>query len=118
MAMNRVSVLASLLLSSLALGGCGAVAGRARENGSEGWVSRVLTGSEAVRLQADCAGADLSAYPADRFVLVREQHGRHSVSVVAHAPPELQVEVGDEVEIVPARCSKDVMPEVKQVFRQ
>jgi hypothetical protein len=116
MAMNRVSVLVPLLLSAAALGGCGALAGRAGENGSEGWVSRVLPAGEAARLQAACA--DLSAYPNDRFFLVREPHGRHSVSVVAHAPPSLQVEVGDEVEILPARCSNGVMPEVKQVFRQ
>jgi len=117
--MNRVSVLVPLLLAAVALGGCGALNGRAGEDGSEGWVSQVLAAGEATQLQAGCAGGvDLSAYRNDRFVQVREPRGRRTVSVVAHVPPGLQVEVGDEVEIAPARCSKGVMPEVKQVYRQ
>jgi hypothetical protein len=117
---NRMFVLGPLLvLASVSLGGCGALDTRAGENGSEGWVSRVLGAGELTRQQAGCADAvDLSAFRNVRFVQVREPHGRRTVSVIAHVPQGMQVQAGDEVEIVPARCTNGVMPEVKQVFRQ
>ena len=115
---NRIVVLGPLL-ASLALGGCGALAGRAGENGSEAWVSRVLSASEVTQRGAGCADTvDLSAFANDRFVLVREPRGRRTVGVIAHVPPGMQVRPGDEVEIVPARCTSGVLPQVKQVFGQ
>ena len=118
--MNRVSVLGSLLmLASAGLGGCSVLAGRAGENGSEAWVGRVVGAGEAAHLQPGCAGRAKPSPPGnDRYVQLREPHGRRTVSVVAHVPPGLQVQPGDEVEIVPARCIDGVMPEVKQVFGQ
>lgn len=117
--MKRLSISGMLALASVALGGCGALASRAGENGSEAWVSRVLSAGELTQRQVGCAEAvDLSAFKNDRFVQVREPHGRRTVSVIAHVPPGLQVQPGDEVEIAPARCTNGVMPEVKQVFRQ
>jgi hypothetical protein len=119
MAMNRVSMLVPLLvLACVSLDGCSALAGRAGENGSEAWVSSMIDAGEAARLQPGCAGVDFSAFGNDRFVKAREPHGRRAVTVIAHVPPGLQVQAGDEVEIEPARCSNGVMPEVKQVFRQ
>jgi hypothetical protein len=120
MVMNRISVLVPLLtLATFSLGGCGALASRAGEDGSEAWVERVFNAREAARLQPGCMeGVDQSAYRNDRFVQVREPHGRRTVTVIAHVPQGLQVQDGDEVEIAPARCSKGRMPEVKQVFRE
>jgi hypothetical protein len=114
MLMNRLPV-SGLLLASLALGGCGALAGRADENSSQAWVARVAGADEAARLPAGC-GADLSAYPNGQFVQVREPHGRRMVSVIAHVPQGMKVEAGDEVEIAPARCANGVLPEVRQVL--
>ena len=118
--MNRRSVHGALMISAaFALGGCSALASRAGEGGSEAWVERIFNASEAARLQPACMdGLDQSAYRNDRFVEVREPHGRRTISVVAHVPHGLQVKEGDEVEIAPARCSKGRMPEVKQVFKE
>ena len=115
--MNRLSVSGLVLLASLALGGCSALAGRAGENGSQAWVARTVGADEAARLPSGCAGGvALSEYRNGQFVQVREPHGRRMVSVLAHVPQGMQVETGDEVEIVPARCTNGVLPEVKQVF--
>lgn len=115
--MNRLSALA-LLPALLGVGGCGALADRASENGSEAWVSRVVGAGEAARLPSGCAGdADLSSYRDGQFVQVRKQRGRRTVAVLAHVPQGMQVQAGDEVEIVPAACANGVLPEVKQVFR-
>jgi len=118
--MNRRSALGALMITAVfTLGGCGALASRAGDDGSEAWVERVFNAREAARLQPGCMeGVEQSAYRNDRFVEVREPHGRRTVSVIAHVPQGLQVKDGDEVEIVPARCSKGRMPEVKQVFRE
>jgi hypothetical protein len=119
MTMKHLSILGPLLaMAAVSLGGCSVLAGRAGENGSEAWVTSVLDAGEARRLQSGCAGVDLSAFANGRFVQVREPHGRRTVTVIAHVPQGLQVQAGDEVEIVPARCSNGVMPEVKQVFRE
>jgi hypothetical protein len=120
MIMYRFSTLGSLLvMAAVSLGGCGVLNDRAGENGSEAWVTRVYEPGEMPRLQPGCAdGIDLSRFRNDQFVQAREPHGRRAITVIAHVPRGLQVQAGDEVEIEPARCSKGVMPEVKQVFRQ
>ena len=117
--MYRVSMLAPLLaLACVSLDGCSVLAGRAGENGSEAWVTAVHSAGEAALSPPGCAGVDLAAFGNDQFVRAREPHGRRAITVIAHVPRGLQVQAGDEVEIEPARCSKGVMPEVKQVFRQ
>jgi hypothetical protein len=120
MMMVRFSISGPLLLiAAVSLGGCGVLNDRAGENGSEAWVTKVYEPGEMPRLQPGCAdGIDLSKFKNDQFVQAREPHGRRSITVIAHVPRGLKVQAGDEVEIEPARCSKGVMPEVKQVFKQ
>lgn len=117
--MNRFSMSGALLvMAAVSLGGCGVLNDRAGENGSEAWVTRVYEPGELPRLQPGCAdGMHLSKFKNDQFVQVREPHGRRAITVVAHVPHGMQVKDGDEVEIEPARCSKGVMPEVKQIFK-
>lgn len=117
--MDHVSRAKLALLACSWLAGCSVLAGRAGENGSEAWVVKVYRAGEMPPTQAGCAeNLDLSAYRNDQFVLVREPHGKRTVNVLAHVPHGMQLQAGDEVEIEPARCSKGVMPEVKQRFRQ
>lgn len=118
--MNYRSMSGPLMaLAFVSLSGCSALAGRAGENGSDAWVTKVYRAGEMTAQQLGCANAvDPSAYRNDEFVLVREPHGRRMVSVVARVPHGMQVKVGDEVEIEPARCRSGVIPAVKQVFKQ
>ena len=108
-----------LLLAVLSLAGCGAIAPRAVENGTQGWVTTLYKAGDLKETTLGCAhGMDLSRYGSDSFAGIREPHGRRSVYVLAHVPRGMQLSPGDEVEIAPARCSPGVLPEVKRVLAQ
>ena len=117
--MTYKTVIAGLLaLVAGSLSGCNALISRVGENASEAWVSRVYSAAEAKTLPLDCSkSVDLSAFGNDQFVKVRIPHGRRKVTVIAHVPKGMRVQVEDEVEIEPIRCKNGVMPEVKQVFK-
>lgn len=107
-----------IALAVSGLSGCNALFSRTGENASEAWVFKVYSASEAKSLPLGCAeSVDLSAFGSDQFAKVLEPHGRHRVTVIAHVPKGMQVEVGDEVEIEPIRCKNGVMPEVRQIFK-
>lgn len=117
--MKYRTVIAGLLaLIAGGLSGCNALISRVGENASEAWVFRVYSAAEAKNLPLGCAeSVDLSAFGNDQFVEVRIPHGRRKVTVIAHVPKGMRVEVEDAVEIEPTRCKNGVMPEVKQVYK-
>lgn len=53
-----------------------------------------------------------------RYVEIKVSHGRRSEYLAAIAPPEMQVQLHDEVEFSPKHCEQGVIPEIKQILKR
>lgn len=117
--MGHNFLFAGMVLASAALTvGCTTTDTRIGTNSRAGYVHAFYS---VEKLRADPPTCLKSLTPEQiatgRYVEIKVLHGRRSEYLAAIAPPEMQVQLHDEVEFSPKHCERGSIPAIKQILR-